>query len=83
LFVEPARDTRTALIRMAPGARLPRHRHRRAEQFYMLEGDAHVRGQVLGPGDYYRAAAGTVHEDTRTEAGCVFLLVSSTIDVLA
>jgi hypothetical protein len=38
---------------------------------------------VLGPGDYYGAAAGTVHEDTHTEAGCVFLLVSSTIDVLA
>lgn len=83
LLEERARGTRTALIRMEAGARLPRHRLHVPERFYILEGDAHVTGHVLGPGDYYRAAAGTVHEDTYTEAGCVLLLISSPIEVFA
>jgi quercetin dioxygenase-like cupin family protein len=73
--------TRTALIRMEPGVRLPRHQLHAPEQFYVLEGEAHVTGHVLGPGDYYCAAPGTVHEDTFTEAGCVILLIASPIDV--
>jgi quercetin dioxygenase-like cupin family protein len=68
---------------MEPGARLPGHHHRTAEQFYMLEGDAYVTGQVLHPGDYYRAPAGTTHDVTYTQAGCLFLLVSSNIEVSA
>jgi hypothetical protein len=31
-----------------------------------------VTGHLLGPGDYYCAAPGTVHEDTYTEAGASF-----------
>ena len=73
--------TRTALIRMEPGVRLPRHQLHAPERFYILEGEAHVTGQVLGPGDYYCAAAGTVHEDTYAEAGCVLLLIASPIEV--
>jgi quercetin dioxygenase-like cupin family protein len=47
----------------------------------MLEGDARVTGRVLHRGDYYRAPAGTAHEVTYTEAGCLLLLVSSSIEV--
>ncbi|MBI3328400.1 MAG: hypothetical protein HYZ81_17075, partial [Nitrospinae bacterium] len=39
-------------------------------------------GQVLRAGDYYRAAAGTVHDVTHTEGGCVFLLIASRVEVL-
>ncbi len=53
-----------------------------AEQFYMLEGDAHVAGPVLRAGDYYRAPAGTLHEVTYTEGGCTFLVISSHIELL-
>jgi putative transcriptional regulator len=82
LLADPARRTLTALVRMRAGARLPRHRHLTAEQFYMLEGDGHVAGHVLGPGDYYHTAAGTVHEVTYTEGGCVFLLFASRVELL-
>jgi quercetin dioxygenase-like cupin family protein len=82
LFTDPLRQTMTALVRMAPGARLPRHRHVTDEQFYMLEGDGHVHGQVLQAGDYYQAAAGTVHDITYTEGGCLFLLLASHVEVV-
>jgi quercetin dioxygenase-like cupin family protein len=61
---------------------LPPHRHRAAEQLYMLAGDGHVSGEVLGPGDFYRVAAGTVHEATRTEGGCTFLLLASSAEII-
>ena len=82
LLTEPMRQTMTALVRMAPGAQLPRHRHVTDEQFYMLEGDGHVQGQVLQAGDYYQAAAGTVHDITYTDRGCVFLLLASHVEVV-
>lgn len=82
VFVHPARGTVTRLLRMAPGARLPEHRHVTPEQFYMLEGDAHVTGYVLQPGDYYRAPAGTEHGVTHTEGGCLFLMIASKVEAL-
>jgi anti-sigma factor ChrR (cupin superfamily) len=82
LFTDRLRQTMTALVRMAPGARLPRHRHVTAEQFYMLEGDGHVQGHVLQAGDYYQAAAGTVHHITYTDGGCLFLLLASHVEVV-
>lgn len=80
---DASRGTVTARVRMAPGARLPGHRHVTAEQLYMLAGDAHVDGETLGPGDYYRTAAGTAHDVTHTEQGCEFLLISSAVELLA
>ena len=81
LLTDPMRQTMTALVRMAPGAQLPRHRHVTDEQFYMLEGDGHVQGQALQAGDYYQAA-GTVHDITYTDRGCVFLLLASHVEVV-
>jgi quercetin dioxygenase-like cupin family protein len=79
---DPARGRITAHVRMAVGARLPAHRHLTAEQLYMLAGDAHVDGARLGPGDYYRTAAGTSHDVTYTERGCEFLVIASAIELL-
>jgi anti-sigma factor ChrR (cupin superfamily) len=82
LFVDRARGTATVLVRMEPGAQFRPHRHLSAEQVYMLEGDGHVTGQVLHAGDYYRLPAGTEHEVTYTEGGCLFLVVSSQVEIL-
>ena len=83
LRAEPTQKTMTALMRMQPGARLPRHRHVTPEQFYMLTGDGHVQGEELRAGDYYWAAADTVHDVTFTVGGCCFLLLASQVEVLA
>ena len=83
LFIDPTRETMTALVRMQAGARLPPHRHVTTEQLYMLEGDGHVAGHVLGPGDYYHIAAGSIHDVTSTDHGCLFLLISSRAEILS
>lgn len=82
IFSDPARQAYTSLVRMRPGTRLPRHRHLTTEQVYMIEGDGHVTGHVLGPGDYYQMPAGSVHEVSYTEGGCTFLLIASRVEIL-
>ena len=80
---DSARGTHTSLVRMSPGAVIPAHRHQVAEQTYFLEGDGRMAGEVLGPGDYYRMPAGTVHEASTTRSGCTFLMFSARNEVLA
>lgn len=76
LFVDQSRDLVTSLVKMAPGGSLPPHRHKGNEQFFVLEGDCNVHGTRLGPGDFHRAAAGSVHESTFTVEGTTFLLIA-------
>ena len=49
--------------------------HRVAEHCYVLSGDVRAAGEVLGPGDYHLAAAGTTHADFTSERGCLLLIV--------
>ena len=83
IFEDAARRTRTMLVRMTPGARLPRHRHATAEQVYMLEGDGRIGGVVLGAGDFYTAPEGTVHDAGWSADGCTFLLIASRLEAIA
>jgi quercetin dioxygenase-like cupin family protein len=76
LYVDHANGIATSLVKMLPGTSLPPHAHAGPEQFYVLEGDCHVQGQRLGPGDYHRAEAGSIHESTSTVDGTLFLLVA-------
>ena len=76
LFVDKKTGMITALVKMSPGSHLPKHRHFEVEQLYILEGDCHVQGEVLGPGDFHCATPGSVHESTYTIGGTLFLLVA-------
>jgi anti-sigma factor ChrR (cupin superfamily) len=76
LYVDEASGLATSLVKMMPGTTLPAHQHKGVEQFFIIEGDCNLRGEALGPGDYHRAAAGTVHEATHTIHGTMFLLVA-------
>lgn len=76
LYVDRASGITTSLVRMEPGAFLPMHQHQGVEQLYIIEGDCNVSGEVLGPGDYHRADAGSIHERTFTVNGTMFLLVA-------
>jgi anti-sigma factor ChrR (cupin superfamily) len=83
LFVDEASGVATSLVRMQPGTFLPVHLHNGIEQIYVIEGDCSIRGESLGPGDYHRAAAGSIHERTYTVQGTMFLLVApKSYDVL-
>jgi len=76
LYVDRVSGLATSLVKMLPGTALPAHAHAGVEQLFILEGDCSVRGQRLGPGDYHRAEAGSIHETTYTVEGTVFLLVA-------
>jgi anti-sigma factor ChrR (cupin superfamily) len=76
LYVDDASGLATSLVKMAPGTSLPRHRHRGVEQLFVIEGDCRVHGERLGPGDFHRAEAGSIHESTHTVHGTMFLLVA-------
>ena len=77
LFIDTARKYNTSLVRMDAGAHYPSHRHRDIEELFMLSGDLHVAGKVMRAGDYCRASAETIHGETRSEMGCLFLLMAS------
>jgi putative transcriptional regulator len=49
-------------VRLAPGARFPRHRHLGVERTFVLDGLLEDRGQTYGPGRVVEAAAGTEHD---------------------
>ncbi|MEW6130004.1 MAG: cupin domain-containing protein [Acidobacteriota bacterium] len=77
IFQNPDRGTSTYLIKMSPGTNIERHRHSGFEECMMIEGDFHVDGKVLGPGDYHCASPGSIHDRPYTETGTLFLVVAS------
>jgi quercetin dioxygenase-like cupin family protein len=76
LFADEEHDTFTTLIRMSPGARVPRHRHRGVEQCLVVEGDLLTAGRAFKPGDFICALPGSVHEELTTEQGNLLLVVA-------
>lgn len=76
LFVDRPNNRITCLLRLAPGGRLPAHRHAGVEEVFLLEGELHAAEWVLRPGDYQRSEAGTNHVEQWTVGGCTALLVA-------
>jgi len=79
---DPASDMITTLIRMAPGAKLPRHQHAKEEQCWIVEGDIRqADGSIrMKGGDFFRAMPGTDHDHVVTDGGCTLLIVGSAHD---
>ncbi len=76
LFVDRGRGTMTSLYKFLPGAEIPSHPHSGAEECYVLAGDFEAaNGEVLGPGDYTCAPAGSVHQTARTKNGALVLII--------
>jgi len=65
----------TYLLRLAPGALLPPHRHPRDEECIVLEGRLRVGSQIeIGPGGYHLAHGGALHATITTETGATIFL---------
>jgi anti-sigma factor ChrR (cupin superfamily) len=62
----------TTLTKMAPGARLPRHRHVGIEQSYVLEGTLVDEDGACSAGNYVWRRAGSEHEAWSPD-GCIVL----------
>ena len=80
LYVDPAKDTVSLLIQMAPGTSYPSHRHAGPEHCYVISGDLQVGDISLKTGDYQVANTSSVHTVTTTQNGCTILIISSLKD---
>ena len=83
LSFDPASRHAVLLGKLEPGARYPAHVHQRPEDLVMLSGDLHVGDEVLRPGDFHHAEAGSSHGVNWSEQGCVLVAVLSKEDLLA
>ena len=70
------------LVRLAPGADYPPHRHAQVEELHLLHGELMIDAKKLYPGDYIRADADTVDHRVWTETGCTCVLITGIGDVI-
>ena len=73
LFIDQATGSVTALIRMAPGARLPDHEHPLSEQSYVIDGVLVDDDGSCAAGDFVWRPAGSRHEAWAGPQGGTFL----------
>jgi anti-sigma factor ChrR (cupin superfamily) len=70
------------LVRLAPGAEYPPHRHAGTEELHLLHGELVIDDKKLHPGDFIRADAGSVDHRVWSETGCTCVLLTSIRDEL-
>jgi anti-sigma factor ChrR (cupin superfamily) len=62
------------LLKFAPGAVLPAHRHPHDEECVVLEGTLRIGDLVLGPGGFHSVRRDVLDADSTTEEGCLIYL---------
>jgi anti-sigma factor ChrR (cupin superfamily) len=67
-------DRKAVLVRYAPGAVIPRHRHLGDEQIFVLEGSVSDDTGTCTAGNYARRPPGCVHT-VRSEQGALVLAI--------
>jgi anti-sigma factor ChrR (cupin superfamily) len=82
LATDAQRSAVSMLVRLAPGAEYPPHRHAGVEELHLLEGELWINDRKLFPGDYSRAEPGTGDVRVWSETGCTCVLMTSTRDEL-
>jgi anti-sigma factor ChrR (cupin superfamily) len=69
-------DHKALLVRYAPGAAIPRHRHVGDEQVFVLEGSVSDETGTCTAGNYVRRPPGCVHS-VRSDGGALVLAILS------
>ena len=82
LATDTEKNRVSMLVRLAPGAAYPPHRHAEFEELYLLHGELMIDDKRLYPGDYNRAEAGSTDQRVWSETGCTCVLLTSTQDIL-
>ena len=80
LFADRHRQSITSLVRMEPGTHYAPHRHHGPEEVFLLSGDLMIDGQQMKSGDYCRAETGSIHGESYTQSGCLFILTACQLD---
>ncbi|MBK8983866.1 MAG: cupin domain-containing protein [Ignavibacteria bacterium] len=68
------------LLKAEAGCQYPSHHHSGAEECYVIEGDLHAEGKILGPGDFHHAEGDSDHKSLYTENGCTLIIVADPED---
>ena len=82
LATDEEKERVSMVVRLAPGAAYPPHRHAGVEELYLLDGKLVIDDKTLYPGDYNRAEPDTGDQRVWSETGCTCVLLTSTRDVL-
>jgi anti-sigma factor ChrR (cupin superfamily) len=67
-------DTMSYLLRLAPGAALPAHRHPQDEECLVLEGEMHIGDVVIPTGGYHLGSKGVLHDRLTSPEGALIFL---------
>ncbi len=82
LAVDKAKGIATMLLRAAPGAVYPSHRHHGSEECYVLRGSLVIDGRTLIAGDFHHADADSDHGEIMTVEGVEVMIVGAIEDYL-
>jgi anti-sigma factor ChrR (cupin superfamily) len=69
-----APDVMSYLLRLAPGASLPPHRHPVDEECVVLEGEIHIGALRFGAGSFHLGRKDVLHDRLSTEHGALIYL---------
>jgi hypothetical protein len=79
MLFHPSADQPTApnagLLRFAPGAHHPWHRHDFAQVWYILEGEFHIAARTYGPGTMLYHSDSHYEDELSTETGGLMVIV--------
>lgn len=76
-------DRQTVLVRYAPGATIPRHRHLGEEQIFVMQGSVADDTGVCHAGDFARRPPGCVHTVRSPEGALVLAVISGATEPVA
>ena len=82
LHVDQLAQRATILVRMAPGASYPGHRHAGDEDCFVISGSLQIGDITMRTGDFQHAPAGSRHPVQTTDEGCLLFIQTSLHDEL-
>jgi anti-sigma factor ChrR (cupin superfamily) len=82
LATDPKRHRVSMLVRLAPGATYPAHKHADTEELHLLDGELWIDDRKLFAGDYNRGRPGAADHRVWSETGCTCVLVTGSKDIL-
>jgi quercetin dioxygenase-like cupin family protein len=74
LHEDPATNTRSYFVRMAPGSRAPAHIHTQEEHCLVLEGEVTIGEHVMRSGDWHLARPESAHVEFWSKTGCLLFI---------
>jgi quercetin dioxygenase-like cupin family protein len=82
LFRDNETGGRSSVVRLARGARFPRHAHHGTEEVVVLSGTVGIGGVELSPGDYLFTSPGEEHDVVAVSDALIFVSSQKSTPVL-